>query len=372
VFAQKVAGKIVTMKCKHCSAPIRVDGTGTDAGPAAPPQPRAPSSPRLKTPAPIEDLWALSVEGKDDRELSTDELIQSIATGVVPPQAIVWRQGMPDWVAVTAIPELAEHLPEPPSLPRGGIAKPSPSTRADVPKAAEPVAATVVARPPAPPVQPPAPRPGSGAIRPREAPVPRATQEADASAPQPALERPLVVPPPPGAPTGDKLQPDVAGGVPFVIPPTLPPSAAAPWSIAAPTAQPSIGGSTETIARTAPPKPAAYEDVSDDFDELNMTAALRRRPRWPWLGAAALILGVGIWLAIPEREEPLPPAIPPPISAVATSVSRSAPVEPPTTAPAANPATSVASSTGTSTSPQTPPADLKEAFARSLAKPKAP
>ena len=152
-----------------------------------------------------------------------------------------------------------------------------------------------------------------------------------------------------------------------VAPPTLPPSAAAPWSIAAPAAPPAASPAAPEghLAEQRPPKPGAYEDVSDNFDELDMTEALRRRPKWPWIAAAAVVVGLIIWLVLPEREAPLPPQVPAP-NALVKSAERPA-------APTASPPPPVRSTPSSSTPPPSGGSeDLKDAFARSLGKSKNP
>jgi hypothetical protein len=167
IYERKVAGKIVSIKCKQCQSGIRVDATqpgelkvigATPAGggdlsvgpkppqapqakPAAPPanpdkpqvapmrmrqptligmvnplagaakpaapatQARAPAAP--STPA----LWAIDAGGEgDDRELNEDEIQREIRAGKLTAQTLAWREGMGEWLEIEKIPELSRYL----------------------------------------------------------------------------------------------------------------------------------------------------------------------------------------------------------------------------------------------------------------------
>ena len=56
------------------------------------------------------DLWVVSFGADDDRELSTSQLRDTIAKGLVTRDTIVWREGMTDWLPIGKLPELAQHL----------------------------------------------------------------------------------------------------------------------------------------------------------------------------------------------------------------------------------------------------------------------
>ncbi len=60
---------------------------------------------------PAENLWAVSYADDDDRELTTEELLEELRSGALDAETLVWRQNMPDWCALGDVPELARHLP---------------------------------------------------------------------------------------------------------------------------------------------------------------------------------------------------------------------------------------------------------------------
>ena len=172
VYERKVAGKIVSIKCKQCQTGIRVDATevGTlkvvgmtppgggemSVGPKPPeaPQPKAaPAAPaaaaqagspaaaapaagtpmRMRQPtligmvspksaaqtpavtapkpAPPPLLWAVDSGGiGDDRELSDEEIRLEIHAGTISPQTLVWRDGMDEWLEIEKVPDLQKFL----------------------------------------------------------------------------------------------------------------------------------------------------------------------------------------------------------------------------------------------------------------------
>ncbi|HEY6557388.1 MAG TPA: GYF domain-containing protein, partial [Polyangiaceae bacterium] len=60
--------------------------------------------------AQAENLWAVSYADDDDRELTTEELLEELRAGVLDAETLVWRQNMADWCALGDVPELARHL----------------------------------------------------------------------------------------------------------------------------------------------------------------------------------------------------------------------------------------------------------------------
>src|SRR5262245_1773670 len=143
IYERKVAGKIVSIKCKQCQAGIRVDATqpgGLKVVGATPPgggdlsvgpkPPAAPSAtatagaaqpkeaapvrmrqptligmvspaaaggkPAVSAPKPAAPLlWAVDMGGSgDDRELNDDEMRREIQAKRLTAQTLVWREGM--------------------------------------------------------------------------------------------------------------------------------------------------------------------------------------------------------------------------------------------------------------------------------------
>jgi hypothetical protein len=175
IYERKVAGKVVSIKCKQCQAGIRVDATkpgelkvvgatppgGGDlsVGPkptAAQPNAEAPkpaASPvrmrqptligmvspaaagkpptvALKPAAPTPALWAVDSGGTgDDRELSDEEIRREIQAGNLTAQTIVWREGMAEWLEIAKVPELMRFVdatPREETTPVPAVAKPKP------------------------------------------------------------------------------------------------------------------------------------------------------------------------------------------------------------------------------------------------------
>ncbi len=112
----------VSLKSVHDSTP--------KPRPAGPTRTEAKSSPRASEPdgqRDSADLWVVSFDAEDDRELNTAQLLDAIAKGTVTRDNIVWREGMKDWLPINRVPELAkslkqEHAPTPqPAIKLGSI-----------------------------------------------------------------------------------------------------------------------------------------------------------------------------------------------------------------------------------------------------------
>jgi hypothetical protein len=224
IYERKVAGKVVSIKCKQCQSGIRVDATvpgelkvvgaspagggdlsvgpkpPQDPAPQAQPKPQAapaaatrpaaapvrmrqptligmvnpaatgPQKPGVPAPPPVipaapaagPKLWAVDTGGNDDRELSDDEIQREILDGKLTAQTLAWREGMAEWLEIEKIPELSGFLGSPPEVP-----KKAPAPRAAEVKAPAEAARAAEAKAPAP-----APRTAEPKAPPREAPKP--------------------------------------------------------------------------------------------------------------------------------------------------------------------------------------------------------
>jgi GYF domain 2 len=111
IYEKKVAGRVVTIKCKSCSQGIRVDGTkGGGAAAAAAPAP-AVAAPAAAEPTLAGDpLWAVDYPDGQDREFTTAEVVAELERGVVSGTTLVWRDGMAEWLELYQVPELAPEL----------------------------------------------------------------------------------------------------------------------------------------------------------------------------------------------------------------------------------------------------------------------
>src|SRR5690606_24663170 len=57
-------------------------------------------------------LWRWAIEDAEPRTGTEDELIQQLASGHLPPYALVWREGWGEWLPAMQVEELAEAFPE--------------------------------------------------------------------------------------------------------------------------------------------------------------------------------------------------------------------------------------------------------------------
>lgn len=81
------------------------------------PRPR----PRLESKV-DDELWVVSVkEGVEDQEIFESSLIDLISKGKMPPDAIVWREGIDNWIPLADVPELAKYLPAATDDKTGGL-----------------------------------------------------------------------------------------------------------------------------------------------------------------------------------------------------------------------------------------------------------
>ena len=109
IYEKKVAGRVVTIKCKSCAQGIRVDGT--KGGTAAAPSPAA-TTPEPEPPAaPVgEPLWAVDYPDGQDREFTTPEVVTELERGTINGATLVWRDGMAEWLEISQVNELKAAL----------------------------------------------------------------------------------------------------------------------------------------------------------------------------------------------------------------------------------------------------------------------
>jgi len=112
IYEKKVAGRVVTIKCKSCSQGIRVDGTkGPGAGkaasePAPAPAPAVAEAPAAVPAAPVapsEPLWAVDYPDGQDREFTSSEVITELTRGSINGATLVWRDGMAEWLEAAQV-----------------------------------------------------------------------------------------------------------------------------------------------------------------------------------------------------------------------------------------------------------------------------
>src|SRR5687768_8708257 len=153
LYERKIKNRIVTIRCKSCSSDISVDGeklaanaatasaTGNEPlidADALPPSARPPDltptvplqsaleraadaqqtpTPALPSRTKTEGLWVVCCPDEDDRELTLPEIEAAIAKNEINGDAIVWRDGMAEWLPIHQVPELRVLLKKPP-LPK--------------------------------------------------------------------------------------------------------------------------------------------------------------------------------------------------------------------------------------------------------------
>lgn len=91
---EKVAGRIVKIRCKKCGATIVVNGNEMKADAAADAAAEA-------------EVWTLSVDDTDQRTMTVGEVVTAYKSGVVNDETFCWKEGMDDWLPLREIEALA-------------------------------------------------------------------------------------------------------------------------------------------------------------------------------------------------------------------------------------------------------------------------
>jgi hypothetical protein len=350
IYEKKVAGRVVTIKCKSCAQGIRVDGTKGGAvaapGPAAPraavPEPPVANEP---PPAPVgEPLWAVDYPDGQDREFTTAEVIAELERGAVDGATLVWRDGMAEWLEVHQVPELASeltkieakkkaaamaaavaaaknvgpvHTPRAPMPTVTGLAG-LPGAAGNVkPKATQPSAPELfkprATQPSAPAVATPLPKPraqapsGSDDATPVPFPRPRAQQPSTPELPKPRAKQPSapVLPlPQPAAPPPPVLQPPApppAITPPFPLPFAAPPPPAAPPP-SAPVfdATPPLPASVAKVVSRPPQQQPAFPLAANPISPISSGPVLvadHATVEWPEAKSKTPLIVVGVLVA---------------------------------------------------------------------------
>jgi hypothetical protein len=115
IYDKKVAGRVVTIKCKSCNQGIRIDGTkGGEPGAVAATAPAgaassAPSVPPAAAP-PEDPLWAVDYPDGQDREFTTAEVLAELRRETIGAATLVWREGMAEWLELAQVAEFSAEL----------------------------------------------------------------------------------------------------------------------------------------------------------------------------------------------------------------------------------------------------------------------
>lgn len=348
IYERRVAGRIVTIRCKQCKKEIRVDGTKarSDVRPAATPGGRSatlaatpaarqvdpedeitpPHTPALRetrsdgaagrpaTPAgtalasPPDELlaaptlWAVSYSDDDDRELTEQQIAAELQAGNITGETIIWREGMAEWQPIAEVPELAGHLrPSAQTLAEGRSVRarretqPTPASRARRESQATDPDTTPKSSPRAAPKS-----------------SPRAALK---SSPQAALEEAM------GRATPPPLPP----------PPTRKPGPPPPPSRRAePTATDGLGGASPSYRETLIGSGPSHAEIDAAAEALQPRAALETEDSAPAGASALLESSLGSSSVASDRT----PSFPPPGGNFASSTPVGAPLAPAPQAPA--------------------------------------
>lgn len=97
---EKVQGKAFKIRCKKCNHIIVVRSSGERAvGAAAEPKP---------APAEAQGTWYVVVEGEQMGPLAEPDIAARLGRGEITGESLVWKEGLADWVKLSAVPELAQ------------------------------------------------------------------------------------------------------------------------------------------------------------------------------------------------------------------------------------------------------------------------
>jgi predicted Zn finger-like uncharacterized protein len=97
---EKVAGKVVKIRCKKCGASIVINGNEPTRASSPPGAGGAVEDVR---PADKDAAWTINVADGDQRTMTEAEIVESYRSGVVNDDTFCWREGMADWLSLQEI-----------------------------------------------------------------------------------------------------------------------------------------------------------------------------------------------------------------------------------------------------------------------------
>jgi predicted Zn finger-like uncharacterized protein len=114
VADEKVAGKVVKIRCRKCGATIVVNGAAAAIPNESHEATDAP--PPASTQAVSADPWHVNLAENDQRTMGLSQLVEAYNSGVVTQDTFVWTEGMSDWMplgeveaVLTALHQRASH-----------------------------------------------------------------------------------------------------------------------------------------------------------------------------------------------------------------------------------------------------------------------
>jgi predicted Zn finger-like uncharacterized protein len=97
---EKVQGKAFKIRCKKCNHIIVVRSGGAPAADAA-------AEPK-PAPAEAQGTWYIVVEGEQVGPLAEPDIAARLGRGEITGETLVWKEGLADWMQLSAVPELAQ------------------------------------------------------------------------------------------------------------------------------------------------------------------------------------------------------------------------------------------------------------------------
>jgi predicted Zn finger-like uncharacterized protein len=116
----KVRGKAFKIRCKKCSHIIVVRSGEGSSSAQLPVQSDAPASASPSSSASAENNnWHIVVDGEQVGPLSTSDVRARLSRGEITGETFIWREGLADWLKVSAVPAFSElsGLEEDPGTP---------------------------------------------------------------------------------------------------------------------------------------------------------------------------------------------------------------------------------------------------------------
>jgi len=102
---EKVAGKIVKIRCKKCGATIVVNGSeATTSGGSLPPQ--TANAFDYAAQGTAASPWMVNVADGDQRTMSEEEVVTAYRAGIVTDDTLCWKEGQQDWLPIHEVSSL--------------------------------------------------------------------------------------------------------------------------------------------------------------------------------------------------------------------------------------------------------------------------
>ncbi|HEY4015350.1 MAG TPA: zinc-ribbon domain-containing protein [Polyangiaceae bacterium] len=143
---EKVAGKVVKIRCKKCGATIVVNGNETTIGSQPPGAGDEAGEGAVALAAGSSEPWTVNVAEGDQRVMTEPEVVAAYRVGVVTNDTYCWRDGMADWLPVMDIAALFSACNAPGAaageFPAKGQDASAAPTRTSTPPAGPPRAST--------------------------------------------------------------------------------------------------------------------------------------------------------------------------------------------------------------------------------------